>query len=180
MTVTHPEMRRFFMTIPEAAQLVLEAAAMGSGREIFVLEMGEPVRIADLARKLVLLSGLKPGEDIQIEYCGIRPGEKLFEELSAYEEDTIPTSNSQIRIFAGRGAPAGDLARSLDALQAALEAGDAGSVVLCLKELVPDYNPSGFLLRRSFQERTRGVAALSNLAMRQAANSAVSTSPVLR
>src|SRR5712691_6243263 len=100
LTVTHPEMRRYFMTIPEAAQLVLQAAAMGSGGEIFVLDMGEPVRIVDLARKMVLLSGLRPDRDIRIVYSGIRPGEKLCEEISALEEDTMPTPHSQIRVFA--------------------------------------------------------------------------------
>jgi FlaA1/EpsC-like NDP-sugar epimerase len=158
LTVTHPEMRRFFMTIPEAAQLVLEAAAMGRGGEIFVLEMGAPVRIADLARQMILLSGLKP-EDIRIEFSGIRPGEKLYEELSAHEEATVPTSHSQIRVFSGRNVSAESLARSLEALRLEVEEGDAGAVVSRLQELVPDYNPSDFLVRRAFQERARGVFA---------------------
>jgi FlaA1/EpsC-like NDP-sugar epimerase len=158
ITVTHPEMRRFFMTIPEAAQLVLEAAAMGRGGEIFVLEMGEPVRIADLARQMILLSGLK-ADDIRIEFSGIRPGEKLYEELSAYEETTVPTSHSQIRVFSGRSVAVEALARNLEALRLEVEEGDAGAVVSRLKELVPDYNPSGFLLRRAYRERARGVFA---------------------
>jgi len=153
VTVTHPEMRRFFMTIPEAAQLVLQAASMGKGGEIFVLEMGEPVKIVDLARKLVLLSGLKPGQDIHIEFSGIRPGEKLYEELSAYEEDTVPTHHSKIRIFMGPKVNRSSLSIALEDLRMAAQAGHAGGVVLSLKELVPDYNPSNYLLRRAFQEK---------------------------
>jgi FlaA1/EpsC-like NDP-sugar epimerase len=153
VTVTHPEMRRFFMTISEAAQLVLQAASMGKGGEVFVLEMGEPVKIVDLARKLVLLSGLKPGQDIRIEYSGIRPGEKLYEELSAYEEDTVPTPHSQIRIFMGPRVTQDSLRIALEDLCTAARTGHAGEVVLGLKELVPDYNPSNYLLRKAFQER---------------------------
>ena len=81
MTVTHPEMRRYFMTIPEAAQLVLQAGAMGEGGEIFILDMGEPVRILDLAEEMITLTGLRPYDDIDIVFTGLRPGEKLFEEL---------------------------------------------------------------------------------------------------
>jgi FlaA1/EpsC-like NDP-sugar epimerase len=159
VTVTHPEMRRFFMTIPEAAQLVLQSAAMGRDGEILVLDMGEPVRILDLARKMILLSGLRPGEDVDIEFSGIRPGEKLYEELSAYEEDTVPTRHPQVRVFAGRPPAPEILERGLAQLRAAVEDGDAGAAVLCLKELVPDYNPSGYLLKRVFEERARGVYA---------------------
>ena len=149
VTVTHPDMRRYFMTIPEAAQLVLQAAAMKSGGEIFVLEMGEPVRIVDLARKLVLLSGLKPDEDIEIRFTGVRPGEKFTEELNAYEEDTLPTTHRQIRIFMGRGASREDLSSRLLSLQKQVARRDASAVLLCLKELIPEYNPSTFLLRQA-------------------------------
>ncbi len=153
VTVTHPEIRRFFMTIPEAAELVLQAAAMRQAGEIFVLDMGEPVRIQDLARNLILLSGLKPDVDIRIEFSGIRPGEKLYEELSGMEEDTVPTSHSQIRVFTGRGASQETISRCLEELRRATEARDAAGVVLSLKELAPDYNPSSFLLRRAFKAR---------------------------
>ena len=159
VTVTHPEMRRFFMTIREAAQLVLQSAAMGAGGEVFVLNMGEPVRILDLARKMILLSGLRPDTDIRIEFSGVRPGEKLYEELSAYEEDTRPTPHSQIRIFTGRGVAPEILARSLEDLRCFIDARDAGSVVMCLKELIPDYNPSAFVLRKALGEADRRTMA---------------------
>ena len=98
--VTHPEMRRYFMTIPEACQLVLQAGSMGRGGEIFVLDMGEPVKIVDLARDLIALSGLREGDDIEIQFSGVRPGEKLFEELSTSEEQADKTRHS--KIFVGR------------------------------------------------------------------------------
>ena len=96
ITVTDPRMTRFFMTIPEASQLVLQAAAMGDGGEIFVLEMGEPVKIVDLARDLIRLSGL-PEDSIEICFTGVRPGEKLYEELYFDDEETLPTSHPKLR-----------------------------------------------------------------------------------
>jgi FlaA1/EpsC-like NDP-sugar epimerase len=162
VTVTHPEMRRFFMTIPEAAQLVLEAAAMGAGGEVFVLEMGEQVRIADLARKMVLLSGLRPDEDIQIVYSGVRPGEKLYEELHASGEDLVLTPHRQIHVFSGGLPPAPHLEDGLRALRQATEARDAASVVMCVKAMVPEYNPSATVLQQAFSQpvsRTQRAAA---------------------
>jgi FlaA1/EpsC-like NDP-sugar epimerase len=97
VTVTHPDIQRYFMSIPEAAQLVMQAAMMGNGGEIYVLDMGEPVRIADLARELIRLSGLSE-QDIRIQYTGLRPGEKLYEEPLADSETTLPTPHPKLRI----------------------------------------------------------------------------------
>jgi len=91
VTVTHPEITRFFMTIPEAASLILQAGAMGKGGEIFVLDMGKPVKISELAENMIRLSGLEPSKDIQIEYVGLRPGEKMHEELFYSKEELIGT-----------------------------------------------------------------------------------------
>ena len=141
LTVTHPEMQRYFMTIPEAAQLVLQASVMGCGGETFVLNMGAPVRIVDLARQLILLSGLNPGEDIRIEFTGIRPGEKLCEELQLPAERTLPTSHGKISVFAGPGMPYEQVVRHLARLRDACETRDLQAVVLELERMVPDYVP---------------------------------------
>jgi FlaA1/EpsC-like NDP-sugar epimerase len=151
VTVTHPEMRRFFMTIPEACQLVLQAAVIGKGGQICVLDMGEPVKIVGLARNLILLSGLRPDEDIKIEFTGMRPGEKLYEELSTMLEDTAPTAHEKIRIYVGNGMPAGDMVAWIDYLRKTCESRDAGRLVVALKELVLDYSPSADLLKRVIQ-----------------------------
>jgi FlaA1/EpsC-like NDP-sugar epimerase len=153
VTVTHPDMRRFFMTIPEACQLVLQASTIGKGGQICVLDMGEPVKIVDLARNLILLSGLRPDEDIKIEFTGMRPGEKLYEELSTLLEDTAPTAHEKIRIFVGNGMPEGDMVTWLDCLREICQARDAGRLVVALKEIVPDYSPSTHLLKRVIDTR---------------------------
>ncbi len=158
VTVTHPEMRRYFMTIPEACELVLQASAMGRGGEIFVLDMGEPVKIVDLARNLILLSGLRPDDDIKIEFTGVRPGEKLYEELSTLLEDTLPTPHEKIRIFAGNGLPEGDMRRYLEALREICEDRDLGRLIVTLKETVADYNPSAYLLKKALAPRTAAMA----------------------
>jgi FlaA1/EpsC-like NDP-sugar epimerase len=158
VTVTHPDMRRYFMTIPEAAQLVLEAAAMGTGGEIFVLEMGEPVRIVDLARKMILLSGYRP-EQIPIAFSGVRPGEKLYEELQGSGEETAPTRHPQIRILTAAAAGARLLEERLAEIERAVETRDVGRALLALKELIPDYNPSGVVLRRALTGEPNGPRA---------------------
>jgi len=158
VTVTHPEMRRFFMTIPEAVQLILQASSMGRGGEIFVLEMGEPVKIVDLARNLILLSGFRLDEDIKIEFTGIRPGEKLFEELSTQEESTLPTSHEKIRVFRGDHISRGALETHLDILRRLCQTGDTRGLVLELKEIVPEYNPSSHLLKQVLGRETPAKA----------------------
>lgn len=147
VTVTHPEMRRFFMTIPEACQLVLQASAIGEGGQICVLDMGQPVKIVDLARNLILLSGLRPDDDIKIEFTGVRPGEKLYEEVSS-TEDTVPTQHENVRIFVGNGSPDADVHTWIDSLRSICRVRDMSRLVVAMKELVPDYNPSTHLLRR--------------------------------
>jgi FlaA1/EpsC-like NDP-sugar epimerase len=157
VTVTHPDMRRFFMTIPEACQLVLQAAVIAEGGQICVLDMGEPVKIVDLARNLILLSGLKPDEDIKIQFTGMRPGEKLYEELSTLLEDTAPTAHEKIRVYEGNGMPEGDIEMWLLCLREACGTRDAGRLVVALKEIVLDYSPSAHLLKRVIP--ARGVPA---------------------
>ncbi len=150
VTVTHPDMQRYFMTIPEAAQLVLQAATMGKGGEIFVLDMGTPVTILDLARKLILLSGLQPERDIDIVFTGIRPGEKLFEELSSYQENTCPTYHEKIKVFAGPNIPWGLLHSRISTMRTLCELRDAPGLLLMMKELVLEYNPSVEVLKVLF------------------------------
>lgn len=151
--VTHPEMLRYFMTIPEASQLVLQASTMGKGGEIFVLDMGDPVRIVDLARNLILLSGLRPGEDIRIEFSGIRPGEKLYEELQTFEESMVPTGHKKIKIFTGPGISFEEMKASIDQLRQICSARDVTQLLLHLKETVPEYNPSTNVLKRALVEK---------------------------
>ncbi len=135
VTVTHPEMKRYFMTIPEASQLVLQAGAMGQGGEIFILDMGEPVRIADLARDLITLSGLTPGVDVEIAFTGVRPGEKLFEELSVDAEAAEKTRHP--KIFVGRFRPYPR--EQVEAGLAALVAGAPEQLRERLRALVPEF-----------------------------------------
>jgi FlaA1/EpsC-like NDP-sugar epimerase len=156
ITVTHPEMRRYFMTIPEASQLVLQSSAMGRGGEIFVLDMGEPVRIIDLARNLLLLSGLRPDDDIKIEFTGVRPGEKLYEELNLLDEETLPTHHEKIKIFAGNGLPRAGMESYLEALRDICDRRDLPGLILTLKDLIPDYNPSAHLLNRALSGSSVG------------------------
>ena len=139
VTVTHPEITRYFMSIPEAAQLVLQAGLMGTGGEIFVLDMGEPVKIVDLARELIRLSGYAE-EDIGIEFTGLRPGEKLYEELLADGEHTLPTPHPKLRIAKSRATPD---SRWMEDLLAWLRQGNPGAeqVRQQLAARVPEYTP---------------------------------------
>jgi FlaA1/EpsC-like NDP-sugar epimerase len=142
VTVTHPEATRYFMTIPEAVQLVLTAGIMGEGGEIFLLRMGEPVRIVDLARQLIELSGLRPDADIRITFTGLRPGEKLHEEVHSEAEHALATSNEKILILSGIERLADAEAAPLAALEAAVERGDSAGALQALRALVPEYVPA--------------------------------------
>ena len=166
VTVTHPDMRRFFMTIPEACQLVLQAAVLGEGGQICVLNMGEPVKIVDLARNLILLSGLRPDKDIMIKFTGIRPGEKLYEELSTLIEDTAPSAHENIRIFIGGGVFEGDMMAWLDTVREICQERNEGRLVVALKEIVLDYNASAHLLKRVIPFGARPAVPLSPSASR--------------
>jgi FlaA1/EpsC-like NDP-sugar epimerase len=136
LTVTHPEIRRFFMTIPEAVQLVLQACSMGEGGEIYVLDMGEPVRILDLARDFIELNGFRPDVDIEIRFIGLRPGEKLFEELFSHQEVMVETPHPKIRVAKGGPAPK-DILPQVEKLLTYAEQRDARAFAL-LESMVPE------------------------------------------
>ncbi len=141
ITVTHPEITRYFMTIDEACQLVLEAGGMGKGGEIYVFDMGEPIKIVELAKHMIRLSGLVPDEDIKIEFTGLRPGEKLYEELLADKETTIPTHHEKILIAQATH----DFDRSklevLDNLLTQTKMKNTQKAIVVLKSLIPEYTP---------------------------------------
>jgi FlaA1/EpsC-like NDP-sugar epimerase len=139
--VTHPDIIRYFMTIPEASQLVLQAGSMGKGGEIFLLDMGEPVKIADLAREIIRLSGLEPDKDIKIVFTGLRPGEKLFEELLISGEGVKPTHHKKILIADARPMNLDVVQRYLAELAFCVRRGDAELAVQKLRELVPEFRP---------------------------------------
>lgn len=146
VTVTHPEMTRYFMTIPEACQLVLQAGALGAGGEIFILEMGTPVKIDDMARDLIRLSGKKPDCDIKIVYTGLRPGEKLYEELITHGEGIVPTEHEKIMVLRRNGDVDKDLRAAIrlgmDELVRAGHEYDAVRIKETLNTLVPEYAPA--------------------------------------
>ncbi len=143
VTITHPDMRRYFMTIPEAVQLVLQASVMGKGSEIFVLDMGEPVRIVDLARNMICLSGHEPDVDIPIRFIGLRPGEKLFEELSTESDETRPTYHEKIMVFCGSVVERKFMETWISDLRSLVSRRDDIRVLSHMADIVPEYQPSG-------------------------------------
>jgi len=143
LTVTHPDIIRYFMTIPEACRLVLEAAFMGKGGEIFVFDMGEPVKIADLAKRMIELAGMRVGRDIEIQYTGLRPGEKLYEELLADKESTIPTANPKIFCARVREFDYNDVTTIINNLiHTAIDSNDNMEIVRLMKLIIPEFKSS--------------------------------------
>ncbi len=142
VTVTDPEMRRYFMTVQEAVQLVLQASTMGKKSEIFVLDMGKPVKIVDLAKDMITLAGFVPGEDIEIRFTGLRPGEKLFEEISLAGENIMPTAHTKICVFQGKQITFDQLGPWVSTLQNLLWRRDEAAIIEQLKLLVPEYQSS--------------------------------------
>ena len=139
VTVTDPRIIRYFMTISEACSLVLEAATMGEGNDIFVFDMGEPVKIDDLAKKMISLAGLQLGKDIEIKYVGLRPGEKLYEELLKDEENTLPTVHKKIFRARVREYDMAEVDRELENLRVAALGMKKDDTVLAMKSIVPEY-----------------------------------------
>ena len=139
VTVTHPDIVRYFMTIPEACRLVMEAATMSTGNQIFVFDMGESVKIAHLARRMISLAGFEPEKDIRIEYTGLRPGEKLYEEVLSNKENTLPTTHDRIRIAKVREYDYGEacgVAEELETLSRKVEIPD---MIRLMKRTVPEF-----------------------------------------
>ncbi len=155
VTVTHKDIIRYFMTIPEACSLVLEAGCMGSGGEIYIFDMGEPVKIYDLARRMISLAGLKPDVDIKIVEIGLRPGEKLFEELLNDKEKTTATVNKKIMIARVRTYDYNDVCANIDRIISLAAKGDVHGMVYAMKEFVPEYRSQ----QSKFEEIDKEIAA---------------------
>src|SRR5437764_7522268 len=153
VTVTDPDMRRYFMTIPEASQLVLQAGAIGQGGEIFVLDMGQPVKILDLAEEMIRRRGLKIGSDIQIQFTGVRPGEKLYEELACDDEQTRPTAHEKIRVWQLPSASQQQVKRMLDLLGSVTQ-GTRDQIIFALSQCVPEYQPESIKLPKRTEHST--------------------------
>jgi FlaA1/EpsC-like NDP-sugar epimerase len=139
MTLTHPEVTRFFMTISEACQLVLEASAIGKGGEIFIFDMGKSVKIVDLARNMIRLSGLEPDIDIQIKFVGLRPGEKLYEELLHQSEDNLATPHPKIMIAMVREQDMTIVKKQIQLMESALRYQNQMELVKLMKDIVPEF-----------------------------------------
>ncbi|BET69327.1 nucleoside-diphosphate sugar epimerase/dehydratase [Opitutales bacterium ASA1] len=160
VTVTHPDVTRYFMTIPEAVGLVLQAATMGEGGEVFVLDMGTPMKIADVARQLIHLSGFRPDVDIEVKFVGLRPGEKLYEELQHTGENLAPTSHSRVMRLRGTSLDAGRVEQCHAEIAGAVYSVDADELKLLIKKWVPEYTPCFIEGNHSADQRmTKPVAA---------------------
>ncbi len=155
VTVTHPDMKRYFMTISEACQLVLQAATQGKGGEIFVLDMGDPINIVDLAKDLIALSGLDPEKDIEIKFIGPRPGEKIFEELLNSETRIVPTPHEKILVVEADPTDYGTLWAGIQELVKYADAGEEAMLLRKLRALVPEYTPESLLLQATPREKSR-------------------------
>ncbi len=159
ITVTHPDITRFFMTIPEACRLVMEAATMSTGNQIFVFDMGESVKIAHLARRMIELAGLEPGKDIEISYTGLRPGEKLYEEVLSNTENTLPTTHDRIRIAKVREYDYSDAAKVADELESFSRSVNIPDMVRLMKRTVPEFKSKN----SRFEEYDREIEAENHL-----------------
>ncbi len=148
ITVTHPEITRYFMTIPEASQLVLEAGAIGKGGEIMIFDMGESVKIADLAKKMIRLSGLELGKDIQIQFSGLRPGEKLYEELLNNNENTLPTHHEKIMVAKVREYEYTEIKQHIDELIQLFNTQNNMAIVAKMKAIVPEYESNNSVFEK--------------------------------
>ena len=159
--VTHPDMRRYFMTTSEAVALVLQASTMGKGSEIFVLDMGEPVRIVDLASNMIREAGLVPGEDIEIQFTGPRPGEKLFEEMNGRDERVLPTYHEKIQIFEEACEDQSTIEHWIDKLEDLVADWEEEEVIAHIRDLVPEYEPRGRWAARHESKDTPARARIS-------------------
>jgi len=154
ITITHPDIIRYFMSIPEACRLVLQAAALGHGGEIFVLDMGAPVKIVDLAKQMIRLAGLKLGQNIEIKFTGLRPGEKLYEELFINHENTIATEHPMVKMARPTSSKI-DIPSLLSNLFKQIENATETDIKLALKTLVPEYFPHGLSIDENFQKNEK-------------------------
>jgi FlaA1/EpsC-like NDP-sugar epimerase len=141
VTVTHPDITRYFMTIPEACKLILQAGAMGEGGEVFILDMGTPIKIVDMARDLIRRSGFKPDVDIEIQFTGLRPGEKLHEELITEGEGIVRTPHEKIFVLKGTACDLTQLTQKIEELTKLAHEQDASGIKSKLKEIIPEYQP---------------------------------------
>lgn len=155
ITITHPKMIRYFMTIPEASKLVIQAGAYGKGGEVFILDMGEPVRIVDLAEDLIRLAGLEVGRDIEIKYTGIRPGEKLYEELLTASEGITATRNSKIFVARPEEVNEEELHTQVEKLEAAARMGKPRNIIRCFQDIVPSFAPNRDMIHNEKQREQK-------------------------